>query len=229
MRPIVIAAICTLPLLAQEPPKPDENQERWHAAVNAVATGYKGWQRLEDEGRWAPWLCRMPRQAPARFSRAKKDTPHARKLYTLYAKDPKAYGAQPTFVSTQLNDAQKAALQKLAGFDQVVVKEAWVPERMKEEPKGSRFAGNNWGKSRLRPVKRDEHWYRADKPAGLFIMLHVAKKPSPGTDAGWVYATVSTDGKVTGAGRMQSCMGCHTKRPDRLFGLPKPPQPKKGK
>jgi hypothetical protein len=46
---------------------------------------------------------------------------------------------------------------------------------------------------------------------------------TPGTDEGWVYGTVSADGKqVTSAGRVESCMRCHQKAPhDRLFGLPK--------
>jgi hypothetical protein len=47
---------------------------------------------------------------------------------------------------------------------------------------------------------------------------------TPGTDAGWVYGTVTPDGKqVTSAGRVESCMGCHQDAPhDRLFGLAKP-------
>ena len=213
MRRFVIVIICSLPLLAQDPKKPDENDKRWHASVRNVATGYRTWMRLEDQMRWAPQLCFAPMPAPARFSRAKQDTPHARKLYTLYAKDPVAYGAKKT------SDLIKPPVDKLATFDQVVVKEAWLPERMKQAPKADRTPA---GKSGLRPIKRGEHWYRADKRAGLFVMMHVAGKPTAATDAGWVYATVTNDGKVTGAGRMQSCMNCHTKQANRLFGLPKP-------
>jgi hypothetical protein len=46
---------------------------------------------------------------------------------------------------------------------------------------------------------------------------------TPGTDEGWVYGTVTPDGKdVTCAGRVASCMGCHADAPhDRLFGLAK--------
>ena len=47
---------------------------------------------------------------------------------------------------------------------------------------------------------------------------------TPDTDAGWVYGTVSADGKqVNASGRIASCMKCHQQaKHDRLFGLPKP-------
>ena len=60
MRRCLILMICILPVAAQEPKKPDENDKRWHASVRDVATGYKTWMWLEDEMRWAPWLCRPP-------------------------------------------------------------------------------------------------------------------------------------------------------------------------
>jgi hypothetical protein len=79
---------------------------------------------------------------------------------------------------------------------QVLVKEAWVPEQG-EPPK-------------------------AKEKAGLFIMFKL-DPGTPDTDEGWVYGTVTADGKtVTSAGRVGSCMACHKKAPhDRLFGLPK--------
>ena len=45
---------------------------------------------------------------------------------------------------------------------------------------------------------------------------------TPDTDEGWVYGTVTPDGKkVTSAGKVESCMKCHQRAPhDRLFGLP---------
>jgi hypothetical protein len=47
------------------------------------------------------------------------------------------------------------------------------------------------------------------------------KTSGPGTDEGWIYGTVTSDGKaVTSAGRVESCMTCHqTGTVDRLFGL----------
>ena len=54
----------------------------------------------------------------------------------------------------------------------------------------------------------------------LFIMFKLDPK-TPQTDNGWVYGTVSADAKnVTSAGRVKSCMDCHTEaKHDRLFGL----------
>jgi hypothetical protein len=48
-------------------------------------------------------------------------------------------------------------------------------------------------------------------------------RKTPATDDGWVYGTLTPDGKtVTGVGRLENCMGCHQKAPHgRLFGLPK--------
>lgn len=59
-----------------------------------------------------------------------------------------------------------------------------------------------------------------DKLYALFIMTKLDSS-TPGTDKGWVYGTVSADGKtVTSSGRVQSCMGCHQDAPyGRLFGL----------
>lgn len=53
----------------------------------------------------------------------------------------------------------------------------------------------------------------------LFIMAKLDPKTA-GTDQGWVYGTVTPDGKtVTAAGRVESCMKCHqAARHDRLFG-----------
>lgn len=44
---------------------------------------------------------------------------------------------------------------------------------------------------------------------------------TPNTDDGWVYATLTPDGKaVTASGRIASCTECHTKAPhERLFGM----------
>lgn len=70
-------------------------------------------------------------------------------------------------------------------------------------------------------VTKDDHTYRAKEKAGLFIMFKLDPQ-TPGTDRGWVYGTVTADGKeVTSAGRVQACMRCHQKAPhDRLFELP---------
>ena len=64
--------------------------------------------------------------------------------------------------------------------------------------------------------------YKAAKQGDLFVMTKLDPK-SPGTDEGWVYATLSPDGKkLTSAGMIESCMQCHREtKTDRLFGLSK--------
>ncbi len=84
---------------------------------------------------------------------------------------------------------------------QVVVKESWLP---KFDSAGNAVAGG------AKPTEK----------RGLFIMYKLDSKV-PDTDLGWVYGTVTADGKtITSAGRVQSCMSCHIHTPnDRLFGL----------
>jgi hypothetical protein len=104
---------------------------------------------------------------------------------------------------------------------QVVVKEAWVPEEVKDDGGRKEPAVR---KVEFIPYARgkDGRLYHAKEKAGLFIMYKLDPK-TPGTDEGWVYGTVTADGKkVTSAGRVESCMECHKDAPhDRLFGLPK--------
>jgi hypothetical protein len=110
-----------------------------------------------------------------------------------------------------------------------VVKESWVPEVVTEPD-----ASYNPGSFRPSPGAGDpdaDHFYgyakgeggvvyRAGTPAGLFIMFKL-DATTPDTDQGWVYATVTTAGQVTSAGRVASCMGCHeAAEHERLFGVP---------
>ena len=51
----------------------------------------------------------------------------------------------------------------------------------------------------------------AGRPADLFVMVRGDE---------WIYGTVSPDGKITSAGQVESCIGCHVEAPhDRLFGI----------
>ena len=53
----------------------------------------------------------------------------------------------------------------------------------------------------------------------LFVMMKTGEADS---DAGWIYATMSPDGKtVTASGKIASCMECHQseRTNDRLFGV----------
>jgi hypothetical protein len=71
-------------------------------------------------------------------------------------------------------------------------------------------------------ARQDGRLYHAAQKAGLFVMYKL-DPGTPGTDEGWVYGTVSADGReVLSAGRVGPCMACHWDAPhDRLFGLKK--------
>ena len=170
-------------------PNPLENR------LMEIARTYGQYGRVDDESRWAPYLCRMPNPSRARFSEA--DGPHGRKLYFVSARDRQAYVSG----ATQPQPAE-----------QVVVKESWIPVEAaaEEAPRG-------FGRP-ITHARRDGRLYRTGERAGLYIMI---KTGGSETDAGWVYGTVSADGKVTSSGRVASCMSCHREaKSDRLFGLP---------
>jgi hypothetical protein len=114
----------------------------------------------------------------------------------------------------------------------VVVKESWVPEEVKDdgtplEPvrrtvkvrQGDTLVEQE--DSFLPYARKDGHLYHAKEKGPLFVMFKL-DPATPGTDEGWVYGTVTADGKtVTGVGKIESCMKCHQDAPhDRLFGLP---------
>ena len=174
----------------------------------AVAGEYVSWGRVDDELRWAPFLCRQPLPGVARPSESNDSTTHGQKLYSVFVKNHDAYPNGP--------------------YDnQAVVKQSWTAELVSGpdaafNPKSYRpspDAGNHF----YPYAAGDGGVYRAAAPAGLFIMFKV-DPATPETDDGWVYATVSPAGAVTSAGRVQSCMGCHeVATHERLFGVPLSP------
>src|SRR5262245_25540832 len=44
------------------------NSAQFHARLLEVAKTYETFGRVDDEYRWAPWLCRRPQPSEARFS-----------------------------------------------------------------------------------------------------------------------------------------------------------------
>jgi hypothetical protein len=179
-----------------------------------IAGSYESYGRLDPDFRWAPEDCRMPPPPRPRFSDSRDPATHGQKLYSLFVKEVLAY-------------TSFSAVSSPVG--QVVVKEAWVPEEvkdagLKQEPVVRKVKVRGVEQEdRFIPYARgkDEWLYHAKEKAALFIMYKLDPK-TPGTDEGWVYGTVTADGKkVTSAGRVESCMGCHKDAPhDRLFGLP---------
>jgi hypothetical protein len=188
---------------------------------------------VDDRHRWAPEDCRIPPPPQARTSASTDETTHGRKLYSVYARDRHAYARLTT--------------DKPAAVGQVVVKQSWVPEEVTGDEAAAALAAAKKGwflwvppkgaaPKPARPegtpesvrddgfnpyVVRDGKVFKAAKQSDLFVMLKLDPR-TPGTDDGWVYGTVSPDGKtVSSAGRVESCMKCHVEaKSDRLFGLP---------
>jgi hypothetical protein len=176
----------------------------------AIAAEYTAWGRVDDELRWAPWLCRQPYPGITRMSQSNDEASHGRKLYSVFAKKHDAYPNGP-------HDGQ------------VVVKQSWIPELVTDSDAGALPTHyiNDAGieADHFYPYAQgDGGVYRAAAPAGLFIMFRLDPS-TPDTDEGWVYATVSAAGQVTAAGRVASCMGCHetSATHERLYGVPLSP------
>lgn len=145
------------------------------------------------------------------------NTPHGRKMYFLFNKE----------------EPNSDKSHEMHPVGQVIVKEAWTPE---EVAKDLRFdpdrmttrtrrhktrKGVQTSEFKYSPyVEKDGKFYHARAKAELFIMFKMDPK-TPGTDQGWVYATMTSDGKkVLSAGLLKSCMKCHCDAPnDRVFSV----------
>jgi len=101
----VLAASVVLAAFAQEP-KTAESE------LLKIAQTYESYGKVDDEIRWAPWLCRAPNPPVLRASASGDEKTHGKKLYYLFAKDRNAY------VSPK---------EKTQPSGQVVVKESWTP------------------------------------------------------------------------------------------------------
>ena len=120
------------------------NDLRWHTTLRAIAAEYSRWGRVDDEMRWAPGLCRMPTPAKARISASDDTGTHGRKLYTLYARDPVAYGAPPSMM-------QATGSSGLSDISQVLVKEAFTPVETTQQRNMNLLPAEHDGK----PLKSD--------------------------------------------------------------------------
>lgn len=160
----------------------------------AIAREYLAWGRVDDELRWAPWLCRQPRPSLPRLSAAASGG-HTQKVYFLYARDRMAY------------------VTRSASRLQVIVKESWT-HRPVDLAHATRVHA-----APLVARTPEGATVEPDQPAGLFVMMRVDAR-DPRSDRGWIYGTVSPEGEVTSAGRIAACIGCHVDAgPGRLFGL----------
>ena len=190
-------------------PQPAENSAPISAASDSgfaerlqhVANDYLSYTLVERNGRWAPELCFW---APTpQFSEAGSEAPHARKVYFLFVKDPDSYDESET--------------NQPVG--QAIVKQSWAPKKV--STRATTGADDDETNRLTTPyASRDGKLYRGDHQTGLFVMLKLDRN-TPGTDEGWIYGTVTPDGKeVTSAGRVESCMECHRQaKGDRIFGM----------
>lgn len=194
---------------------------QWDAQLLAAAKEYKSWKRVSDHARWSPVGCLAPLMTGNQLSEAPESTPHGRKLYYLFAKNDEDYLKiqYPIGMAGDINDTFPENVQQPTG--QIIVKEAFHPSEPTDiEPASpsSRFEDS-------------DGFVRPGQPAELFVMLKTPPE-TPGTDKGWVYATISPSEVITSVGTIESCIDCHVKAPhDRLFGTqwhnainrPKPP------
>ena len=202
------------------------------ADARLIAASYGEWGGPVDfQLRFGPTDCMIPPVTP-RFSESPAGSPHAEKLYLIHASDAASYagvdyssssqggmllpGEFPVGDSAAWREAfisRRPELRELSrAWEQILVKEAFAPVES-SEPKPEGF-------SLLMPAERDGTQWIPGDPVGLFLMLRTARA-TPGTDEGWVYATLRADGEVTAYGQIPSCIACHRRAgPDRMFGLP---------
>lgn len=174
----------------------------FRADVLASAAGYRNWVRVSDGPQWAPELCLPPQGVKGpRFSESKDSDTHGRKLYYLFCNQHQYYYS--------IGDATPSESGTPVGL--AIVKEAHQPVELD---------GTHAGTPKRETVSRRGKAYETGPITSLFVMTKY-DAATPGTDEGWVYATLDAEGReVTGIGVIASCVECHREAEhDRLFGL----------
>ena len=191
----------------------------FEAELLRIASAYRGWTRVSNKPARAPSDCRPPPTNGVLESESDDASTHGSKLYFLYAKDPDTYRAAGSFEF--LDDAGRATLEhKLVG--QALVKESWHQAAVDTaEFPPLNPSNDDPGKAPVVYADQGKYLYRTGEQADLFVMFKL-DPASPGTDQGWVYGTVTADGRrVTSSGRVASCMRCHDESTsDRLLVVP---------
>jgi len=104
--------------VAQSAPRGDDPKspaEKFHPRLLEIAQTYEAFGRVDDEARWAPYYCRRPNPATARFSASRETTTHGQKLYSLFAKDRPAYLGRASYGFAPQGQAQARPWQPLIG------------------------------------------------------------------------------------------------------------------
>lgn len=193
---------------------------KWDAQLLEAAKQYRSWTRVSDQARWSPLGCLAPIPGGVQVSEAPEKSPHGRKLYFIFAKNDADYLRiqYPIGMAGDINDKFPENVQQPVG--QVIVKEAFEPVPASKEEADEASKGRN-PRELIPPdfAMSENGLVRTGGLSELFIMLR-AEKSEPGTDQGWVYATVDASNVITSVGTIESCMDCHAKAPhDRLFGV----------
>jgi hypothetical protein len=186
---------------------PVANDPAEHAVLLAIAGSYGAFARA-DGTHWSALDCSAPPDDTSHVSVAAAGSPHGRKLYTLRIFDFDAY-TKDTKQKPPPADAHRLAKgAPVPGTEQVLVKVSYLPTDDRDKAAWGVASATFEGKTFYPGELRD-----------LFVMYKPTDK-SKKTDGGWLYGTVSPDRKkVTSAGLVKSCMGCHEDAPHgRLFG-----------
>lgn len=194
----------------------DEEDDDIDQRLLKAIENYKDFGRVDDQIRWAPWLCKMPAPSQARFSKSEDEDTHGQKLYFMFAKNRIEY---------------LAAGEKDQPEGQIIVKESWTHKAWTGDSEPSHEHNSESevynrsdqqaprSQSYFPFAKRDGKWFQADEQADLFVMMK--SEPSDRNDEGWTYAVVSADREsIIASGKLDSCMECHKDaRRDRVFGI----------
>lgn len=204
-----------------------ELEKPFHRALLKAVAEHEAWEPTSDGMRWAPVMCWAPRRGPDTFSASTDWTTHGQKLYSLFARNRDAYRSLRGGGTVETG--------------QIVVKQSWTPEEVTDQTEQAAKQAGRWHMIRSTDitgkqqysfvlehdifyplVQKGEKFFKAAGKADLFIMMKFDRK-TPDTDDGWVYGTVTADGKkVTSAGKVESCIKCHREaKNERLFGLPR--------
>lgn len=217
--PVVVETHADVPEPAIDP--------RFEATLLAAAHDYRSWGRVDERPNLAPVLCRAPMgldygfPSHARLSHA-DDAEHGQKLYYLFAGFG-AHSARDRYTALGTAGAEPSIP---VGF--TVVKQSWkaVPSSPPAANAGPTIDDPVFDMSTDTPAPI--HWVdhegqrlHVGEQADLFVMIKAGAADMPGTDAGWIYGTLTSDGRtVSSAGAVQRCMDCHDAAPhERLFGL----------
>ena len=191
------------------------------AQLEHATKEYKQFGRIDETRmQWSPLLCNRPdpktiHAGRGSVSESDDSKTHGGKIYFLFVKDRAKY--------------QNRAKEQ--PFGQILVKESWsykaAPVEFKPDAKQHRRFDDDVALpidqirgGYLPYAEKGGRWYKADQLKELFIMIKLSSD-TPETDEGWIYGTVARDGKVTSAGKVESCVNCHqTQKNDRMFFHP---------